>query len=70
MTEFKVCGFCLNKECACHVSSDPRKHVATPFPLDAGPPYCCSRCSSVRRPMTNAAGTIRRKLMQAKWGHK
>ena len=60
-------GDCLNERCICH--TDPRHRVLTPFPMDAGPMYCCSRCSSVRRPMTNEDGTIKSGLMLAKWWH-
>lgn len=38
-------GTCLDRECVCHVAA----RVLTPFPLDAGPSYCCNRCASERQ---------------------
>ena len=33
---------CSNKDCDCHTKEEHR--VLTPFPLDVGNPYCCSKC--------------------------
>jgi len=51
-------GHCLNPRCHCH-SGQPSERVCTPFPIEAGPPYCCSRCSSVRCALPNTDGTIK-----------
>lgn len=37
---------CVDQRCACH--ADPARKVVTPFPLEAGPPYCCNLCASSR----------------------
>ena len=34
---------CSNPNCECH--TDESKKVATPFPIDLGNPYCCSKCA-------------------------
>lgn len=41
-------GQCFDPACPCH--TDPAKNVITPFPLEWGPVYCCSRCA--RRPLS------------------
>lgn len=42
-------GCCLNPVCHCHIGGE-RDRVRTPFPLELGPRYCCSWCSSTRMP--------------------
>lgn len=37
---------CLNLQCECH--EDPEKAVMTPFPVELGNPYCCSKCAKSR----------------------
>jgi hypothetical protein len=45
---------CLNRTCSCHTTAG---RVSTPFPMDFGPCYCCSRCASTRVGMLKHPGT-------------
>jgi len=36
-------SLCSNSECECHTVES--KRVATPFPIEAGNPYCCNKCA-------------------------
>lgn len=43
---------CVNPKCRCH--TDQKHAVRTPFPLEYGNPYCCSRCHRIRREFLTA----------------
>jgi len=36
-------SLCSNSQCECHTVES--KRVATPFPIEAGNPYCCNKCA-------------------------
>ena len=54
-------GTCLNPKCKCHTTKKGR--VLTPFPMDYGPCYCCSFCSSTRAGMVNRDGSIKKSFL-------